>query len=115
MFSHQRYNEIVEETIRELKKLGELKGGEYAGDTDRLANFRRNAVALGCNMELIWAVYCAKHWDAVMQYIQDLQTGKQRTRLEPITGRIDDIIVYLLLLKCMVEEREGIEEKVRIE
>lgn len=106
-FSHERYAQLVEETIANLKKLGELKGGEYAGDTDRLANFRRNGANLKLPMESVWAVYCAKHWDAVMQYVQDLNSGKDRVRLEPISGRVDDIIVYMILFKAMVEEREG--------
>lgn len=105
MYPHAKYNVLVDETITTLKRLGELKGGEYAGDLDRLANFRRNAQALGLPMESIWAVYAAKHWDAVMQYVQDLNTGVQRERMEPITGRIDDLIVYLLLFKAILDER----------
>lgn len=105
-YSHERYAQLVEETITNLKKLGELKGGEYAGDSDRLANFRRNAAALGLPMESIWAVYCAKHWDAVMQYVKDLNSGKDRVRLEPLSGRLDDIIVYCILFKAMLDERD---------
>lgn len=105
-FPHKRYDEIVHETFLEVTKLGELKGGEYAGDQDRLANFRRNAESAETTMELIWRVYIVKHWDAVMQYEKDIRTGKSRVRLEGIEGRVDDIIVYLLLFKCMVEERK---------
>lgn len=106
MYSHKNYDDLVEQTFEEIRKLGKLKGGEYAGDSDRLANFRRNANALGLSMETVWAVYCAKHWDAVMQYIKDLQSETSRPRLESIEGRVDDIIVYMLLFKAMVRERE---------
>lgn len=105
-FPHARYDALVEETIATLKKLGQLKGGEYAGDDDRLANFRRNAEALGVPMETVWAVYAAKHIDAVMQFVKDLQTGKTRERLEPLSSRLDDIIVYCILFKAMLEERD---------
>lgn len=101
------WNILLSATMEEIGKLSVLKGGEYAGDGDRLANFRRNAVALGLPMETIWAVYAAKHWDAVQQYIQDLNTGKQRQRLEPIEGRIDDLLVYLILFKAICKEREA--------
>ena len=103
-YSHERFDQLIAETVQEIQKLSSLKGGEYAGDDDRLANFRRNAFALGLPMESIWAVYCAKHWDAVMQYIQDQNTGKTRTRLESIEGRVDDIIVYMILFKAMLDE-----------
>lgn len=106
-YSHERYAKLIEETLFKVIELGKLKGGEYAGDDDRLANFRRNGTALGLPMETVWAVYYNKHHDAVMQYIKDLQHGKERVRLETIEGRVNDLIVYLLLFKAMVEERES--------
>lgn len=106
IYTHHDYNKLVDQTIENLKKLGELKGGEYAGDIDRLANFRRNGAAQELPMETIWSVYAAKHWDAIQQYIKDQRNGKVRERMEPISGRIDDLIVYCILLKAMVEESE---------
>lgn len=104
-YSHKRYADLLTDTVDKMMELGKLKGGEYAGDNDRLANFRRNGEALELPMETIWRVYAGKHWDAVTQYIVDLQNGTKRERMEPIGGRIDDLLVYLVLLKCMVDER----------
>jgi hypothetical protein len=99
------FQHLVEETIENVKGLAKLKGGEYAGDGDRLANFRRNAGNLELCMEQVWAVYAAKHWDAINQYVKDTAKGVHRERMESIAGRADDLIVYLLLFKAMVEER----------
>ena len=104
MFSHEAWNKLLKTSLEEIEKLSALKGGEYAGDTDRLANFRRNAQNLGLPMETVWAVYAAKHWDAIQQYVQDINTGKDRVRLESITGRVDDLLVYLLLFKAILAE-----------
>lgn len=103
-YSHARYAQLVEETIVKLHYLSAVKGGEYAGDEDRLANFRRNAERLGMSMEAVWAVYAAKHFDSIMQYIKDINAGRTRERSEPLSGRADDIIVYMLLFKAMLEE-----------
>lgn len=105
MFPHSEYQYLVESTIENINRLSILKGGEYAGDHDRLANFRRNGNTLGLPMEVIWAVYAAKHWDAVIQYINDLSAGQRRERLEPLSGRLDDLIVYCILFKAMLVER----------
>jgi hypothetical protein len=105
VYSHEDYAALIDATVKEIKSLSELKGGEYAGDFDRLANFRRNGERLGLPMETVWAVYAAKHWDAVLQFIQDLNTGKERTRVEPIEGRVDDLLVYLILFKAILAER----------
>lgn len=106
VYSHKKYEELVDDTIYNIKNLSLLKGGEYAGDVDRLANFRRNAANLDLTMEQVWAVYAAKHWDAVMQYVKDVSVGKKRERMESISGRLDDLIVYAILMKAMVDERE---------
>jgi len=105
IYSHARWETMVNSSIAEIKKLASLKGGEYAGDEDRLANFRRNGEALGLPMETIWAVYAGKHWDAIQQYCKDVQSGRSRQRVESISGRLDDLIVYALLMKAMVEEK----------
>jgi hypothetical protein len=105
-FSHDEYQGVVSDTVDEINRLGKLKGGEYAGDYDRLANFRRNGQTLGLPMEVVWAIYAAKHWDAVQQFVQDLNTGTKRERAEPIEGRIDDLIVYLILFKCIIKEHQ---------
>ena len=103
--NHDDYSILIEETFETIKKLGQLKGGEYSGDHDRLLNFRRNGKNLDLPMETVWAVYAAKHWDALMQFVQDLQKGKERQRMESISGRVDDLIVYALLFKAMLKER----------
>jgi hypothetical protein len=106
-FSHAEYDKIVEETIEQIRELSALKGGEYAGDYDRLANFRRNADNCGVPMELIWRIYAGKHWDAITTYINDVVNHKDRPRLESLAGRANDLIVYLILFKCMLFERES--------
>lgn len=97
-------NMIIENTIKEIRKLEQVKGGEYATDTDRLHNFRHNAEDCGTSMELIWRVYAGKHWDAISSYVRDIVTEKTRPRSEPIEGRVDDLIVYLILLKAIIYE-----------
>lgn len=105
MYPIPRYNDLVNETMKKVVELGVKKGGEYAGDEDRLANFRRNAAQWGMTMEQCWGVYCGKHWDAIAQYIRDSAEEKSRDRLESLGGRVDDIITYMLLFKAMLDEK----------
>lgn len=104
-FSHADYARLLADTVDQIVSLSKNKGGEYAGDVDRLANFRRNSVQLGLPMEVIWSIYYNKHHDSLMQFCQDIASGKDRPRTEPISGRVDDMITYLLLFKAMLVER----------
>lgn len=106
-YSPQRYKELVDEIFAKVNELAELKGGEYSGDKDRLANFRRNGIAAGVSMETCWFIYVAKHWDAIAQYVKDMNIDKTRQRMEPIEGRALDMIVYLTLFLAMCEERNA--------
>lgn len=105
-YSHAQWENLLNTTFAELAKLAKLKGGEYSGDHDRLANFRRNGAAQDLPMETIWSIYAAKHWDAIQQWIKDDRNGVMRDRLESIEGRVDDLLVYLLLFKAMLQERD---------
>lgn len=108
VFDDNQWNALLDQTIKQIKDLAKLKGGEYSGDDDRLANFRRNAADIGLTMEQIWRIYAGKHWGAITQFVKDLGTGKTRKRMEPLSGRADDLIVYLILFKAMLEEREAL-------
>ena len=99
------FEAIVRETLTTVLKLGKVKGSEYSGDDDRLLNFRRNGRKLRVPAELVLMVYAGKHWDSLVQYAADIAEGKQRERSEPIEGRIDDLILYMLLYKCMYREK----------
>lgn len=107
LFPDKRLDSIMAATYDKMIKLRDLKGAEYAGTVqdDCLANFRRNAKDCGITMETCWRVYAGKHWDAISQYVRDIQSGTTREVLEPIEGRVDDLLVYLMLFKAMIIER----------
>jgi hypothetical protein len=104
-FSAEEYTILLDDTFAKMRELSRLKGGEYAAAHDRLDNFRRNGLDCGVTMETCWRIYAGKHWDAISTYVRDLQTGTHRERLETIDGRVDDLMVYLMLFKCMIIER----------
>lgn len=99
---------VLEPTFKNLLELMHVKGGEYAGDNDRLANFKRNATKLGVEPELVLMVYLHKHYDAIMQHYEDhFITKINRPRAENIEGRIDDVINYFILYKGLLLERRN--------
>jgi hypothetical protein len=102
--SPKQFDSLVEDTFSKLKKLIDLKGGEYAHDAERFENFIRNGKRLDLHRLTIWAVYFNKHVDAINSFVAGVQSGKIRESSEPIQGRFEDALVYLLLGLGMVEE-----------
>lgn len=105
IFSHREWEAILTESIVKIDSLATIKGAEYAHGDDRLDNFRRASRELNIPMEVVWRVYAGKHWDSITTFIRDLSSQTSRVRSEPISGRVDDLLVYLLLFKAMLMER----------
>lgn len=100
------FDYVVEETLRNIQELMRVKGGEYAGSEDRLANFKRGAALTGVQPLTVLSIYLSKHYDAFNTYVKDKQQGKDRDRSESIEGRLDDMINYCILAKALVKESE---------
>jgi len=103
----QELDKIVSETMEQCKNLLIVKGGEYAGEGDRLANFKRGSELTGCRPLTVLAIYLSKHYDAFSTYVRDKEKGTDRPRSEDIRGRLDDLINYCLLAKAVIAEEEA--------
>ena len=104
-----RFQKLLNQTFAQMVELTASKGEEYANnaatpDADQHANFRRLAAELGMTDQQVLSVYLTKHIDAIKSY---LKVG--RVYSEPIEGRIDDAILYLILLKGMIVEAKELE------
>lgn len=100
---------VLEEVTSKLYALTASKGEEYSGqdNDDQFANFKRQATLLGLDPRTVWAVYFNKHVDSINNYLRAVANKQTPVLSEPITGRIDDAILYLVLLRGLVEELEG--------
>lgn len=107
-----QFAQLLESTYKNMIDLSSTKGEEYAGSEDRLANFKRLGGTLNLIPEAVLMVYFTKHLDSITTFIKDIGALKPRQLSEPIEGRIDDAILYLILLKGLIQERVGIPEKV---
>ncbi len=77
---------------------------EYAHDEDNaFANFQRLAADLDMDQKKVLWVYAMKHRDGIASYLNG-----HTSQREDVTGRIKDLIVYLFLLWCMIEEEKEI-------
>lgn len=102
-----QFQGIVNETISAIQGLLKVKGAEYAGSEDRLANFKRGATLTGCTPLQCAFIYASKHYDSISTYIKNCAAGTEQVLSEPIEGRLDDLINYCILLKALIKEGEA--------
>lgn len=103
--------EVFDEEIMFLREQGQK---EYAHDEDdAFANFKRIAedIEMPCphcgetvdfdHKWVLW-VYAMKHREGIVSWLQG-----HKSQREDVTGRLNDLIVYMLLLRGMIEEEAG--------
>lgn len=73
---------------------------EYARREDEaFANFNRVAERLGIDRKQVLMVYAEKHIDGIHSFING-----HTSQREDVRGRINDLIVYMCLLRGMIDE-----------
>ena len=100
----KEFEALFDETVQTIRHLLVVKGGEYAGSNDRLANFKRGASLTGTTSLQTALIYASKHYDAIATYVRDDAAQESRPRSEPIEGRLDDLINYCILMKALIRE-----------
>lgn len=96
----EQWQETIDRTFNAVQAITSTKGVEYRKGKDQLDNFYRQAREVGITPLQVWRVFFQKHADAITSFIR----SPARATSEPIEGRIDDAIVYLLLLKGLIAE-----------
>jgi len=102
------FGTMLDEVHMKLKAMTRTKGEEYTGSNsdDQLANFHRDAALLGVEPEVVIMIFLNKHWNSVSEYVRNKQNKTPRELSEPIIGRVDDAILYLILLRAMIMDNE---------
>lgn len=92
--------EMMDAHYAKITEIQRVKGNDYAGNDDALANFKKQADDWGLTPEQVWGVFAGKHWSAIKTFIKegDVQS-------EPIEGRIHDVILYCFLLLGLNAEK----------
>ena len=97
---------VFEGEIMFLREEGQK---EYAGaGGDAFGNFQRLSVELDTDQKKVLWTYAMKHKDGIAAFIRG-----HTSQREGVRGRINDLIVYLFLLRGMLDEEEGIMDGAR--
>ena len=102
----EHFRRTIRQLYERLLELTVSKGEEYTDrdEHNQFQNFEDLAEQLDLSREKVLWVFLQKHLNAIRTYVKD---DGQRVQSEPIAGRIDDAILYLLLLRGMTMDVES--------
>lgn len=91
--------EVMDQVILEIQSLREAGQKEYAHrDEDAMRNFITQGKRYNLPPEKVLMLMADKHHDGIVAFING-----HRSQRESVTGRINDMIVYLILLRAMID------------
>jgi hypothetical protein len=97
-----KFQIMLNEVLDSMRALTASKGEEYARSDDQFANFKRSAEEAGVTKFQIWLVFFNKHMDSIKYFVKHGELKSTETLL----SRIDDAILYLILMRGMyIEDR----------
>lgn len=102
--SKQQMKEFMEKVFNEeIMKLREAGQNEYTHNSgNAFDNFERAGAELNLDRKKVLWIFFSKHKDGVASYLNGYVSQRENVR-----GRINDMIVYLFLLRGMIEEDEA--------
>lgn len=108
----EQFKEVLGKLLKDIRETEQYKGAIYSRNGDRLHNFRKlSAMRGGKPMEACLIDLVSKHFLSLVDFIEDLEKGIDNQPEEMWDERIGDIIVYMILLKGIREERKRELEK----
>lgn len=105
MTNEEFQSRVVAPMVEQVQQIFATKGQDYAGEADRLANFKRIGLRLGISPKMVCLVYMMKHLDAL---ITDAQTGSVKG--EPVWDKLKDIDAYAKLYAGLDIEQKDLQE-----
>ena len=98
--TYKQMKRVVRSQLKEVLKTRDAGQKEYAHDIDNVfANFERCSSLLDIPRDKALMVFLLKHIDGISAYVKG-----HKSQREDVTGRITDAIVYLCLLRGMIED-----------
>ena len=89
---------VFRDEIRNLCRQGQR---EYASSDDAFSNFKEQGKELDLDPKLTLWVHAMKHKNGIASYLKGVKSQREGVR-----GRINDLIVYLFMLRGLLEEEE---------
>lgn len=103
--NRQGFNKELDKLFDSIRQKFAVKGDEYATEQSVFANFDKGSRVTGLPPELVLDGYLTKHYVSYRDMLDTIYSGA-RPGAELIEEKLGDIILYFILQKIMMENKE---------
>ena len=100
----QRFNEIVDNTLNQIRETLIVKGKEYRRNNNVFHNFDEGSKRSGLIREKVLDGMLLKHEISIADMTNDLAEGKL-PKLHTVNEKFDDNLIYLLIKKMSIIDK----------
>ena len=115
---HQKFEKLLNATIKRVRDTLAVKNIEYASSTDKLYNFKRSGERRRKTPEEALMGMAEKHFTSIEDIVGRIEAANQKRGLQftirppfltrkKLDEKITDGINYLILLEALIKERYG--------
>ena len=110
--TENRFEQIVDETLNQIKETLIVKGKEYRRNNNPFHNFEEGSKRSGLIREKVLDGMLLKHEISIADITNDLVEGKL-PKIETIEEKFGDNLIYLILKKAsIIDKIEQYEEEI---
>ena len=102
--TENRFEQIVDETLNQIKETLIVKGKEYRRNNDPFHNFNEGSKRSGLIREKVLDGMLLKHEISIADMTNDLVDGKLPTK-ELLDEKFGDNIIYLIIKKASIIDK----------
>jgi hypothetical protein len=100
----QRFNEIVDNTLNQIRETLIVKGKEYRRNNNVFHNFDEGSKRSGLIREKVLDGMLLKHEISIADMTNDLAEGKL-PKIETVEEKFGDNLIYLLIKKASIIDK----------
>jgi len=102
--TEQRFDEIVEQTLNEIRETLIVKGKEYRRNNNPFHNFDVGSQRSGLIREKVLDGFLLKHEISIADMTNDLVENKL-PKLETVNEKFGDNLIYLIIKKASIIDK----------
>jgi hypothetical protein len=108
--TEQRFDDLIEQTLNQIRETLIVKGKEYRRNNNVFHNFDEGSKRSGLIREKVLDGFLLKHEISIMDMTNDLVDGKL-PKIETIEEKFGDNLIYLLIKKASIIDKIEQNEK----